>query len=283
MKMKLQHLWVSTVAFLLALTISGFALAAQGTESGGGGDPDAVDFLLKVKAIGEWALRTSAGVSDSDAETINSNAKKLVHLMDDPRATPISMVEQELYDTSGASKIAIFDLNLFKVQITRSKWKALNDEDKFVLAALELFGLSQLQDRYEVAGMVKQEFQRIKHMSEVVDQKWSYLSAIKVGGVVTYEAPGIYKSSEEIYPMATNLDDIDVDFDNRVTGVKMAVEYCKALGHESGVSVSFKSKTSLVAGTVGAFFKIKQGYMGLRFMNLSSITPDLAVRHLNCK
>lgn len=155
-------------------------------------------------------LRTRVGITDNDAQTINSNAKKLTHLMDDPGATPISMVEQDLVDASGASKVALFDVNAFKIQVTRAKWKALSDEDKFVVAALELFGLSRVQDRYSVAGIVKQEFQQIEQMSEVVDQNWSYLTAVKVGGVVTYEAPGIFKSLEEIFPMATNLSDVDI-------------------------------------------------------------------------
>src|SRR5437868_8833011 len=221
--MNLKCLLKQFAVLLVTFNIAASALG-MGTESGGGGDPDAVDFLRKVITIGEWALRSHAGLTSTDVQVINTNAKKLSNLMDDPAVTPISMVEQDLTDESGASKVALFDLAAFKIRVTRAKWKALSDEDKFLVAALELFGLSEVQNRYAVAGLVQQDIQQIKQISEIINQNWSYRSAIKVGDVVTYEEPGIYKSSQEVYPMAVSLKDVDYDFDSHVMGLKIATQ-----------------------------------------------------------
>jgi hypothetical protein len=75
--------------------------------------------------------------------------------MDLASETPIVMTDKNLVDASGASKVALYDLNKFKITVTRNKWKKLSEEDKFVTAALELYGLAGVQDRYVQAAYVK--------------------------------------------------------------------------------------------------------------------------------
>jgi hypothetical protein len=163
--MKINKIIVSVIAILLS---SQMAFAAFGTESGGGGDPDAVDFLLKVRVVGEWAKSGLAPVSDDEAQRIFSTARNLSLKMDKASETPIVMVPRNLVDASGASKVALFDFKKFKIEVTRSKWKKLQEEDKYITAALELFGLAQIQNRYGLAGELKKVIKDVMTLSVVV-------------------------------------------------------------------------------------------------------------------
>jgi hypothetical protein len=158
------------LSLVIALVLSSSAaFARMGTESGGGGDPDAVDFLLKVRVVGEWAKSGAVSVGEDEGQKISSTARKLSLMMDEASQTPITMVQKNLTDASGASKVAMFNLNAFKIEITRSKWRNLSEEDKYVTAALELFGLAQITDRYGIAGQVKNDIQRVMQLRAGVE------------------------------------------------------------------------------------------------------------------
>lgn len=158
------------LSLVIALILSSSAAFARiGTESGGGGDPDAVDFLLKVRVVGEWARSQTSAVNEAEGQRIFSTARKLSLLMDEASQTPIVMVQKNLTDASGASKVALYNLNAFKIEITRSKWNNLSEEDKYVTAALELLGLAQVTDRYGIAGHVKNEIQRVMQLRASVE------------------------------------------------------------------------------------------------------------------
>ena len=265
-------------SLLFALVVGANAQSQTGTR--GGGDPDAVNFLLKLTTVGEWVLKSDIGISDADSRNIFDTSKRISKAMDNSESTSISMVEEELRDDSGAIKIAIYSINPLKISVNRSRWNSLNEEDQYVTAALELFGISGLANRYSVAGMLKQNLDHLLRLRKVSDQNWSYESAIKVGGVVSYKLPGIYFENGTAYYMAVNLKDMDADFDTQTSGRKMATEFCKALGHEKGLSVAFYKPA---AGMMGAFFNQTQGYIGIRQVVSNGYQPDLWVENLNCQ
>ncbi|WP_413291058.1 hypothetical protein [Bdellovibrio sp. HCB337] len=163
--MKIKTVISSVLAILLSSQV---VFAAIGTESGGGGDPDAVDFLLKVRVVGEWAKSGNAPVSDEETRRIFATARNLSLKMDKASETPIVMVKRNLVDASGAGKVALFDLKKFKIEVTRSKWKKLSEEDKYITAALELFGLAQVQNRYGLAGELKKVIKEVMGLSVAV-------------------------------------------------------------------------------------------------------------------
>lgn len=158
-------------AILSLIFSSQVALAVTGTESGGGGDPQAVDFLLKVRVVAEWVKVGGAAIDEDEKQRIFVMAQKLSALMDDASKTPIVMVTKSLYDASGASKVALYNLPDFKIEVTRSKWKNLKEEDKYVTAGLELFGLAQVQERYKIAGLLQNNIQSAMQLSGIVGAK----------------------------------------------------------------------------------------------------------------
>lgn len=152
----------------LVLTICLNANAKAGTESGGGGDPDAVDFLMKAKAIGEWVKTGDTSFSFGEAQRVYATVQKLSLKMDDGSHTPIVMADKNLFDQSGANKIALFHKDAFKIEVTRQKWNQLNEEKKYITAALEILGLAGIPNRYDFAAQVKNDIQSIIQTSQIV-------------------------------------------------------------------------------------------------------------------
>lgn len=74
--------------------------------------------------------------------------------MNQQALTPIRFVNHPLTDKSGATKVALYSKNPFSITVHRHQWKSLNRQDKFTVAALELFGLANVEDRYDLAGQL---------------------------------------------------------------------------------------------------------------------------------
>lgn len=268
------------LAIVLTLPFSSFA--GEGNGSSGGGDPDVVEFLADLKTIERWLMTTDIGINESSLNLISKNVQTLLRLMDDSSETPVLMVDEELQDASGAPKLAIFQTTPLRIKINRRSWQTLSQKEKLVLAALEIFGISGIRLRYDLADLVNKNFPKILSLTAIIDQKWGYQSAIKISNRTSYEAPGIYLEGSQVYPMAANLGAIDVDFENKVIGKMLSGEFCKALGHARGVNVNFYIPTE-EQNPIGAFFKNSEGYLGLRQMVLRGYQPDLAVKFLTCE
>lgn len=177
----------NTIAAILLFTQASFGLI--GVESGGGGDPQAVDFLLKTRVVAAWIKSGGGGgeISEDKRELVSSIARRLSVMMDNSRQTPIVMVDRDLVDASGASKVAVFSMQPLKIEITRSKWKQLSEEEKYVTAGLELLGIAQVKERYKIAGTLQNNIQSVLQLSLIVGAtkefqgpQWAYFALAKV-------------------------------------------------------------------------------------------------------
>ncbi len=130
-------------------------LAVAGSEGVGGGDPDAVDFLLTAKTFNQWVLKSDIGLTNKEKNRIDSTYRQLAAGMNHQSLTPIRFISQPIADLSGAPKVALYSKKPFSITINRKQWKNLNPQEKFIIVSLEIFGLSDVDDRYDVAGKIK--------------------------------------------------------------------------------------------------------------------------------
>ena len=149
--MKLKQLLGPIAAFLLALNISGVALAISGTESGGGGDPDAADFLLQMKTFSSWVESDYSSLTPPQVDEISKTVSYFSNAIENPDQTPVRFTEEMLRDESGSEKVALFFKNPTYIRVNRILWKAQTLKEKQVTAALELMGLAEIKNRYTLA------------------------------------------------------------------------------------------------------------------------------------
>ena len=116
---------LSALAFSMTFVLAWAGMASGGTESGGGGDPDVVEFLNYSNVIGSWLLKTKTSVSIQDSQKVHDLSRALAAMMNDQNLTPVQMTSEPLRDASGAEKIAVYQLEPMKIIIYRVAWKSL--------------------------------------------------------------------------------------------------------------------------------------------------------------
>lgn len=175
--MKLKQLRGPIATFLLALNISGMALATNGTESGGGGDPDAADFLLQMKTISSWIESGHSSLMPSQVDEISKTVSYFSNAMENPDLTPIRFTDEMLRDESGSEKVALFFKNPTYIRVNRVLWKAQTLKEKQVTAALEMMGIVEIKNRYSIAPqLIESMNQKVLDVSSCQDQV-EYLEA----------------------------------------------------------------------------------------------------------
>lgn len=144
------------------LAISQFVSA--GSEGVGGGDPDAVDYLLTTKTLIHWIGNSKFGLSVSEKKQLEKTFMQLSNGMNQQDLTPIRFVNHSLVDMSGTSKIAIYSKTPFSVTVNREQWKNLSQQDKLTVAGLEIFGLANINDRYNLASQIKNSMSTLSEL-----------------------------------------------------------------------------------------------------------------------
>lgn len=144
------------------LILNQFSVA--GSEGVGGGDPDAVDFLLTAKTFNQWIIKSNIGFNAKEKQKIESTYQQLSTGMNYQALTPIRFVTERLTDLSGAPKVALYSKKPFLVKVNRPQWKSLNPQDKFIVVSLEIFGLADINDRYDVAAKIKSSINTLSNM-----------------------------------------------------------------------------------------------------------------------
>ncbi|HWU43651.1 MAG TPA: hypothetical protein VN132_09445 [Bdellovibrio sp.] len=118
-----------------------------GTESGGGGDTDVIEFLQYARRfashLSEKAIQL--GVTSSD---INSVILKLEQSLNSGEKAKLSFTQDILTDQFGIQKMAVFERNLFYILVDRNLWSAQNPQAKSRLVEIEILGLAGSQERY---------------------------------------------------------------------------------------------------------------------------------------
>lgn len=154
----------SLFVFILAVTsmmFSSNSYGQKGGNSGGGGDPDAVDVLVHMRTFSTWAAEKKFPLVQEEIASVKSLVNKISLLMDDEEKTPIVMSKEMPVDKSGAPKPIYFTKEPLKILVHRESWTKFTLSKKIVNVGLEILGLLDIQDRYGLAGKIQESIGRI--------------------------------------------------------------------------------------------------------------------------
>lgn len=130
---------------------------ADGGTVGNGGDPYVVEYLQISGEICSWAQ----GSPSKEFPRIRECNRVMIDFrtsLKPPAKAKIEFVNTPLVDDSGVSKVAIYNLKEGSVKVHRPTWEALNRKNKYVTAAIELAGLSEVENRYDFGALVESQF-----------------------------------------------------------------------------------------------------------------------------
>jgi hypothetical protein len=148
------------LVLLLGVLISTNAFALGGGTVGNGGDPHVIEYLKISDELCKWAVQS--------APARFAQIKKCLGVVSDFQASlrlskkaKIEFVSTPLVDSDGIAKVAIFDLNNGSVKVNRPLWRSFERKDKYVTAAIELAGLSNIKNRYDFGSLVDTQFAQV--------------------------------------------------------------------------------------------------------------------------
>jgi hypothetical protein len=144
---------------LMSMLFSLNSFAGGGTV-GNGGDPHVIEYLKISEELCKWAVQ-SAPVRFAQIKKclgVVSEFRASLHLSNKAK---IEFVTTPLVDNNRITKVAIFDLNDRSVKVNRPLWQSLDRKDKYVTAAIELAGLSNINSRYDFGSMVESQFAQV--------------------------------------------------------------------------------------------------------------------------
>lgn len=150
-----NSLFVNILA-AMSLMFSSVCYAQKGGNSGGGGDPDAVDVLVHMRTFATWASNKKFPLVAEEIAKVKSLVGKISLLMDDETKTPIVMLKDMPVDKSGAPKPIYFTKEPLKIFVHRDSWNKFILSKKIVNVGLEILGLLDIQDRYGLAGQIQE-------------------------------------------------------------------------------------------------------------------------------
>jgi len=152
------------------------------TGTRGGGDPDAVAFLYFANQIGKWLVTQSLTETTSKIQAAEANSfveitHRLAKEMDRESGPPLVFVTEDLKDSSGAPKKAIFQRDPLLIQVNRAYWNEAQIFDRYTLVALEIFGIMGLEGRYDLAEIVTKNYMEIAETQQA-DQPYLTMSGV---------------------------------------------------------------------------------------------------------
>ena len=107
----------------------------------GGGDPDAVEFLLLGDKLATWLVTEGASPDIDMAFEFKDKVTELSVAMDDENNPSIRFTDNPVQGDSGTDKVAIFSKDPLRITVNRQKWRALDMQEKLTTVALEIYGL----------------------------------------------------------------------------------------------------------------------------------------------
>ena len=174
----LQILKVNLIGLIMSLLVllSGSWTLADGGSNSGGGDPDAVEFLVILDRICTWMETSSVVAIDSMSQCeaksfISSKANEkncrdvYVELKDSlnlPGKAKIIFQSEKILDGAGNPKPALFDQLAKTIKLDRGLWHGFGLLHKYTLIAMELSGLLGSDIRYDIGSLVYSKFSLIK-------------------------------------------------------------------------------------------------------------------------
>ena len=138
----------------------------------GGGDPNSVEFLQLAQNLSAWMLKyqTSDELAIDTATQFNDKVGQLIAMMDDENNPSIRFTDEPVVDASGTSKVALFSTDPEFILVNRKDWNALDLRDKYTVVALEIYGLINVERRYEeVATTILVNYSNIAEISGAIE------------------------------------------------------------------------------------------------------------------
>lgn len=120
----------------------------QGTQSGGGGDPDVTEFIHLGWKFIERLLATGQMEEDS---VLRKTLREIQESVDDTTKTAQIIfipTGERLVDPHGVPKPAVFDPSLHTIFVNRDLWAKMTVPQKYRVVQLELLGLMGSDHRY---------------------------------------------------------------------------------------------------------------------------------------
>ena len=149
----LFHRLKSIFVWTLMMSASHAAYARFGPGEGGGGDPDAQQFVTYGRKLAAYFRENPLNLElPFSAKDFAVKVDALdASLKDESRAPLIQLTSDALDDQNQASKDALFDRDKGSVKASRPYWLAATDEKKLILDTMEIAGLLGVPLRYESA------------------------------------------------------------------------------------------------------------------------------------
>lgn len=138
----------------LALTVSSVAVAGPGGS--GGGDPQAVEFLMLADQVATW-LKTTKTLPNVDANAFQRQTDRLRRSLDAPYAAPFLIFSDEPVKCDiGGRKISKVACTVDgEVTVYRNVWMLSTEAQKFELVSQEVFILMGIEaNRYSMAQVI---------------------------------------------------------------------------------------------------------------------------------
>ena len=122
---------------------------SSGTESGGGGgDPDAIEFLRLSSEFADWVESDKGKTVDVTALSVRKLIKSIQESLNGPGKAKLQFTSEKVFDQNGVEKMAVFDRGAQSILLQRGLWEAQLPGAKYDLVEIEVLGVLGSSSRY---------------------------------------------------------------------------------------------------------------------------------------
>ena len=156
---------VAHLALLFVTAVSLLTSAhAGGNGLSGGADPDVTEFMLYGYKLKQWQTRNQSNPDKRafDLKAFSTNLDIVMSTLHPESEVPARLhsTHDQLVDTFGTPKVAIFNIRTGKIVFNKSEWDRLSPEKRVVEVATEFMGFNG-EHRYLNGLIVFQEAKAI--------------------------------------------------------------------------------------------------------------------------
>lgn len=185
--------FLKSAFFLLSVLLCAGFSSESSSGTRGGGDPDAMEFLDLLNQVSVFLERSPLIIAHENAFRGVALVDQLTAEMNDERLTPIRFTSEVLVDASGAEKIALYSTDPLRITVNRAAWKALSKANKISVAGLELLGLMEMANRYNLSKLILAE--AVTHLNDLRASGWEVTFISSSDNFATLVRPGSFENS----------------------------------------------------------------------------------------
>ncbi|RYZ69649.1 MAG: hypothetical protein EOP05_14510 [Proteobacteria bacterium] len=226
--------------------------SSSGTR--GGGDPDAVDFLSTLSQVSVFLQRSPSVIDHEAALRTVVLVSQLTEEMNDERLTPIRFSSEILRDASGAEKIALYTLEPLTITINRAAWLSLDTSKRVAVAALELLGLAQVANRYEISKRIFPN--AVDALTRLRATGWEVTFIESGAEYATLVRPGSFENAQSIWLRPIVVSAANSDLNRTVQVICQTLGFRTAFRYDLTVPTSFDEGPSTLFDSTGSFSAI---------------------------